>query len=917
MTDATGGPLEKSRILVAGIGNIFLGDDGFGPEVARRLAELPGRDDVRIIDYGIRGMHLAYDLLDGYRALVIIDLVPRGKVGEVLLLRVERDDLAGGSFDAHGMDPVAVLGTLEALGGELPTTYVVGCRPRCLDEQLGLSDEVVAAVPVAVDAVLALLDGPLAVAGAGARQRRVITVRGLVQGVGFRPSMYALARAHGLAGEVANTADGVRISVEGGPAEVAAFRAGLVAAAPPLAVLEEITEQVVPVHGGTEFIIAASSSGPGRTFVSPDIATCEACLAELADPADRRYRYPFITCTNCGPRFTIVTGVPYDRPATTMAGFALCPQCAAEYADPADRRYHAQPVACARCGPTLRLDDEAVGEPALARAHQLLDFGAVLAVKGIGGYHLACDATSDATVNILRKRKDRGDKPFAVMVADLAAARRIAEVDETEAGLLTGARRPIVLLRRRPDSDLSAAVAPNNPDVGVMLAYSPLHHLLLRDRPLVMTSGNCAGEPVVTDDGQARERLAGLADAWLWHDRPIHVPCDDSVVRLVDGAELPVRRSRGYAPLPIALTLSVPATLATGGDLKNTFCLAEGRYAWLSGHIGDLDDLATWQAFTDAERHLEALTGVRPQLLATDRHPGYRSARWAAEHADGRPVLRVQHHHAHIASCLADNGIDGPAIGFAFDGTGYGEDGAVWGGEVLLADYRSFERRAHLAYVPLPGGDAGVRSPCRMALSHLRGAGLAWDSGLPAVAACGERELLAIQLDRGLNCVPTSSMGRLFDAVSSLAGVCHRVGYEAQAAVELEGLSRGWIGRCGPGYRFGEPFDPSPVLAGVVADVLAGTEAGIVGARFHLAVAEVTARLAERVRSDTGQNRVALSGGVFLNALLLSLCVHELTVRGFQVLRHRQVPPSDAGLALGQLVVAAHQHLNEGGTTCA
>ncbi|MGI8667710.1 MAG: carbamoyltransferase HypF [Jatrophihabitans sp.] len=757
-----------------------------------------------------------------------------------------------------------------------------------------------------------------------ARQRRVITVRGLVQGVGFRPFVYARARAHGLAGEVANTADGVRISVEGSPAGLAAFRAELTDEPPPLALIDEITEEAEPVRGGTEFSIAASAGGPGRTFVSPDIATCEQCLAELADPADRRHRYPFITCTNCGPRFTIVTGLPYDRPATTMAGFELCPECAAEYADPADRRYHAQPLACPGCGPTLRLDDEASGEQALAQAGQLLADGAVLAVKGLGGYHLACDATSDAAVGVLRKRKDRGDKPFAVLVADLAAARRIAEVDGAEAALLTGPRRPIVLLRRRPGAGLSAAVAPNNPDVGVLLAYTPLHQLLVGDRPLVLTSGNCAGEPIVTDDADARVRLAGLADAWLWHDRPIHVPCDDSVVRLVDGAELPVRRSRGYAPLPIALAEPVPAVLATGGDLKNTFALADGRYAWLSGHVGDMDDLATLSAFTGAEAHLEALTGVRPILLATDRHPAYRSGRWAREHAAGRPVLTVQHHHAHIASCMADNGLAGGSgagadrvIGFAFDGTGYGTDGAVWGGEVLLADYRGFERAAHLAYVPLPGGDAGVRNPCRMALSHLRAAGLDWDARLPAVIACAERGQLAVQLERNLQCLPTSSVGRLFDAIASLAGVCHRVGYEAQAAVELEGLSRDRIDRCGPGYRFGAPFDPAPVLAEVVADVLAGVEAGVIGARFHLALAEVTVRLAEQLRADTGLNRVALSGGVFLNGLLLSLCGRRLSERGFEVLRHRQVPPSDAGLALGQLVVAAHRYISEGETACA
>ena len=438
-----------------------------------------------------------------------------------------------------------------------------------------------------------------------------------------------------------------------------------------------------------------------------------------------------------------------------------------------------------------------------------------------------------------------------------------------------------------------------------------------------MTSGNLSGEPIVTDDQQAQQLLAGLVDGWLWHDRPIHVPCDDSVIRLVDGAELPVRRSRGYAPLPIALADPVPASLATGGDLKNTFCLAEGRYAWLSAHIGDMDDLATWQAFNRAEQQLELLTGVRPARLVTDLHPAYRSARWAIEHAEQRPVQRIQHHHAHIASCLADNGISDaelaePVIGIAFDGTGYGTDGAAWGGEVLIADYQQYQRAGQLAYVPLPGGDAGVRNPCRMALSHLRAAGLDWHPELPAVAACTERAQLAVQLERNLNCLPTSSVGRLFDAVSSLTGICHRVGYEAQAAIELEGSSRAWLDRpaaVDPSYTFSHrpdgAFDPAPLLAAIVADVLAGTDPGLIGARFHVALASVITQCASRIRAARGLNRVALSGGVFLNGSLLSLAVRQLSEQGFQVLRHRQVPPSDAGLALGQLVIGARQRIEQ------
>ncbi|MGH8860537.1 MAG: Sua5/YciO/YrdC/YwlC family protein, partial [Jatrophihabitantaceae bacterium] len=492
--------------------------------------------------------------------------------------------------------------------------------------------------------------------------------------------------------------------------------------------------------------------------------------------------------------------------------------------------------------------------------------------------------------------------------------------------LLLDARRPVVLLPRRAAGRiaLADAVAPECPDLGVMLAYTPLHRLLFGlpgDEPgprvLVMTSGNVAGEPIVTDDADAMRRLDGLADAWLQHDREIQVPCDDSVVRVADGAQLPVRRSRGYAPLPIALPVEVDAALAVGGDVKNTFCVADGRYAWLSAHIGDMDDLATLQAFERATGHLATLCGVAPDTLVADRHPAYRSSRWARRNADGREVRLVQHHHAHVASAMAENGHDGsaPVIGIAFDGTGYGDDGAVWGGEVLVADYDGYDRAAHLRYAWLPGGDAGVRNPCRMALSHLRAADLAWDPALPCVRACTpeERSILARQLDRGFGCVPTSSMGRLFDAMSSLAGVCHRIAYEAEAAMRFEGLARPALDRCGAGYAFDirtpdrQPWqaDPAPVVRAAARDVRAGVAAEIVAARFHLAVADLVVDLARRLRDARGLDTVALSGGVFLNAVLTELACRRLEAAGFRVLRHRLVPPSDAGLALGQVVVGA------------
>jgi hydrogenase maturation protein HypF len=762
----------------------------------------------------------------------------------------------------------------------------------------------------------------------GKRERRRFDVRGVVQGVGFRPFVYVTASSLFLTGCVANESGGVVVEVEGDADAVAEFAVRLRTQAPPLAAIESVRAEVLPARGGTGFTIDESRPGGGaRTLAAPDVATCADCLRELADPADRRYRHPFISCTNCGPRFTIIVDLPYDRPATTMARFAMCAACVREYADPADRRFHAQPIACHDCGPTLTLvlpgEPTRTGADAVAAARTMLAGGAILAVKGLGGYHLACDAADGSAVATLRRRKRRPAKPFAVMVRDLATARSLAAVEPAAAALLTGPRRPIVLLPR--DSRRAAiadAVAPGNPDIGVFLPYTPAHVLLfgLRGDPagpmaLVMTSGNLGGEPIVTDDTRALERLAPLVDGWLTHDRPIHVPCDDSVVRLVDGAEVPIRRSRGYAPLPVALPVDVPATLAVGADLKNTFAVARGRYAWLSQHIGEMDDLATLEAFGAAERHLEVLTGVEPGQLAADAHPGYRSAAWARRHAAGRAVHPVQHHHAHVAAVMAEHGLDGAStvIGVAFDGTGYGPDRAVWGGEVLLAGYKSFHRHAHLRYVPLPGGDAAIERPYRMALAHLAAAGVPWDRALPPVSACppAELDVLRHQIRTGFNCVPTSSMGRLFDAIASLAGVRHTVDYEAQAAIELEGLARKGSGETAytftvvPGEDGTVVADPAPVVHAAAADVLAGVAPALIGARFHRAVVTLVVDLAVGARECGAGRTVALTGGVFQNALLLSGVRRALADEGFTVLCHRHVPPNDGGLALGQVLVAA------------
>ena len=786
-----------------------------------------------------------------------------------------------------------------------------------------------------------------------ARRRLRLSIRGLVQGVGFRPHVYVLATDLLLSGVVANTPDGVEIEVEGPSGAVEEFARRVVRDAPALAVVEGLTRRQLPPIGGTGFRIDASHAGSGdvrgRTFASPDVATCGDCLRELTDPADRRYRHPFISCTNCGPRLTIITGLPYDRPRTTMAGFAMCSACTSEYGDPVDRRFHAQTIACPDCGPSLELvvtgSPAAVGESALSAARRLLAAGGIVAVKGLGGYHLACDASNESAVAELRRRKRRGDRPFAVMARDLSTATALAVVSEAEEALLTGPQRPIVLLRRRrwgagTDSSvvthplITAGVAPGCLDVGLFLPYTPLHVLLLGldgDVPgpsaLVMTSGNLGGEPIVTDDDDALTRLAPMVDGWLRHDRPIHVACDDSVVRVVDGQELAIRRSRGYAPMPTALPFDVPPTLAVGADLKNTFCLAEGRYAWLSQHIGDMDDLATLDTFDRAETQLEELTNVRPERLAADLHPRYRSTGWARGHAARRPVTAVQHHHAHIAAVLGEHGHDGrqPVLGIAFDGTGYGPDGAVWGGEVLLADYAGFRRYAHLGYVPLAGGDATVERPYRMACAHLAAAGVEWTPDLPPVAACPDAELVVLrrQLDTGFGCVPTSSIGRLFDAVSALAGVRQVVAYEAQAAIELEGAARSTLdpegaGTAGPdadgGYRLplsrarsDEPWvaDAAPLVRGVVADVRDGIPAALVGVRFHLALVELIREVADRARAELGRLTVVLGGGVFQNALLLGGAVRALRTDGHTVLRPRRLPPNDGGLALGQLLVAA------------
>lgn len=770
--------------------------------------------------------------------------------------------------------------------------------------------------------------------------RHLIRVTGVVQGVGFRPFVHRLATELGLSGHVGNDVDGVFVEVEGPPDDVGSFGARLGAEAPPLARITSIETTVMPRRGESGFeVVESRALRSGRTFVSPDVAVCDDCLAEMRDRADRRYRHPFINCTNCGPRFTITMRLPYDRPNTTMAGFGLCAACRREYEDASDRRFHAQPIACPGCGPRLwfeRRSDES-GLPnsrlegtdvALTAVQEALSRGQIVAIKGVGGYHLTCDATDEAAVAELRRRKDRPHKPLAVMVPDLECAREIAFVDDDEAGLLAGPERPIVLVARRPNGLLSDLVAPGHPQLGILLPYAPLHHLLFEPVPaaattpprvLVMTSGNLSDEPICYEDLDARERLGRIADAWLLHDRPIHVPCDDSVLRLDDGVEMPIRRSRGYTPLPVRLPFSVPPLLAAGGELKNAFCLASGRDAWISQHIGDMGSLPTLRAFEHSVGQFSDLYAVSPERWVADAHPGYHSRRWVDErspraHGVAEPAVElIQHHHAHVAAVMAEHGVppDARVIGVAFDGTGYGDDGAIWGGEVLVAGYGSCDRAAHLAYVPLPGGDAAVARPYRVALAHLWAAGIEWSDDLAPVRAAGrECGVLRRQLDHGVQCVRSSSMGRLFDAVSSLVGLRQVATYEAEAAIELEMAAAESNRPCR--YRFDQDADSTVfaaanMLRAIVEDLRSGRSVADVAAGFHLAVADLVVERAQRLREGTGIADVVLTGGVFQNVVLVRLARAALVARGFAVLTHRVVPPNDGGLALGQAVVGGYR----------
>jgi hydrogenase maturation protein HypF len=746
-------------------------------------------------------------------------------------------------------------------------------------------------------------------------EARRLLVNGIVQGVGFRPFVYQLARRHGLAGEVANTSAGVSIHVEGPTERLDAFQHDLTGQPPPLAHIVEVDSQPVTVQARTEFRITHSRADAAMaTLISPDVAACADCVRELLDPSDRRYRYPFINCTNCGPRYTIIEDIPYDRPATSMRHFVMCADCRAEYENPLDRRFHAQPNACPACGPQVRLYDADrrridAGDPIEAAAERLRA-GRIVAVKGLGGYHLAVDALNPDAVARLRRRKLREEKPFAVMSPDLEAVRSYARVDPEDEALLRSIQRPIVLLPKRNPCPLAKAVAPGNPLVGAMLPYTPLHHLLLRQGfgALVMTSGNRSEEPIAIDNDDAFARLAEIADVFLVHDRDIYLRSDDSVVRRVAGETRFLRRSRGYVPVPVFLKDALPPILACGAELKNTVCLTKGRQAFVSQHIGDLENLATYEFFQKTIAHLERILAVRPGVIACDLHPDYLSTRWADEQEI--PKVRVQHHHAHIVSCMAEHRIDGPVIGIACDGTGYGPDGAVWGGEVLVCDAAGFERAAHMAYVPLPGSAAAIREPWRMAVSYLQdayGAGFR-EMDLPVLREADPERVRAIAeiAAKRINSPMTSSLGRLFDGVAALVGLRSRVTFEGQAAMELEMAASGDGEIYAYEWEDGPPVRilPAPIVRGVVSDVRQGVSVATISARFHATLVRLFSELVGGIGRREGLRQVVLSGGVFQNSRLLDALIRALAGRGFEVYSHRLVPANDGGISLGQAVIA-------------
>jgi hydrogenase maturation protein HypF len=748
-----------------------------------------------------------------------------------------------------------------------------------------------------------------------------ISVKGVVQGVGFRPFIYQLATRHNLRGWVCNTSGDVKIEVEGDAKDIEQFLLGLSKEAPPLSHIEDITVSQGPPANYEKFEIRHSIAEEGKyQLVSPDIATCPECLREILDPEDRRYRYPFTNCTNCGPRFTIIADIPYDRPNTTMHHFRMCPECQQEYDDPLDRRFHAQPNACPKCGPQLELINARGNlvpcDDAIGKTCQLLREGKIIAIKGLGGFLLACDATSETVVRQLRQRKNRPAKPLAIMVSSLNEVRKHCYVNNEEESLLTSPGSPIVLMQWKPDSSITPAVAPGLKYLGVMLPYTPLHHTLLRETglPLVMTSGNLSEEPIAKDNDEALRRLGDIADYFLRHNRDIYARYDDSVTIVERGVPQFVRRARGYAPYPIHLNYTSRQILGCGAEEKNTFCLTRDNFAFLSQHIGDMENLETMEQYTDAISLYKRLFRIEPEIIAHDLHPEYLATKYAKALAvkDNVKLVPVQHHHAHIASCMVDNNLEAPVIGVAFDGTGYGTDGNIWGGEFMIANYKNFTRLGHFEYLPLPGGALAIKKPYRTAIGYLLSLGADLNQELPLFKQIDDLELKIIksQLEKNLNSPLTSSCGRLFDAVSALIGVRGEIEYEAQAAIDLEMLSYDETGETGS-YPFTviEPDGLSIIklhdlFAAIIKDLQGNTPTARIDMKFHNTVAQMIVDLCTVISSNIGLTQVALSGGVFQNRLLLRKAISLLESAGFEVYTHRQVPCNDGGISLGQVVIA-------------
>ncbi|MDO9087799.1 MAG: carbamoyltransferase HypF [Anaerolineaceae bacterium] len=748
-----------------------------------------------------------------------------------------------------------------------------------------------------------------------------IHIKGIVQGVGFRPFVYSLAIQNNLNGWVQNTSSGVDIELVGSTPDLEVFISALKNSPPHLSRIDSISIDETEKQSYKKFEIIKSQSQAGEFIpISPDYSICDDCLRELFDPQDRRFRYPFINCTNCGPRFSIIKDIPYDRPKTTMAPFQMCDRCQSEYSNPLDRRYHAQPIACPDCGPqvSLMVNNQIIakGNDAIQQSRKMVRTGKILATKGLGGFHLACDAGNHSAVENLRTRKKRSDKPFALMAFSISLIENYCSLSGEEKKLLESKEKPIVLLKLKSTNELSPLLAPAQKHLGFLLPYTPLHYLLLdpvdeNPEVWVMTSGNLSEEPIAYKDSESINQLSNIADGFLMHDREIFMRVDDSVTRIVQGKNYPIRRSRGYAPNPIITPSNVPQILATGAELKNTFCLTRDNYAFISHHIGDLENYETLISFEEAINHYENLFRIKPSILASDLHPDYLATRYATQRAnlESIPNIQIQHHHAHLASCLADNHwkVDDFVIGLCYDGTGFGTDGAIWGGEVLIGNYSQYQRRFHLKYVPLPGGDITVRIPARMALSHLWEYQLDWDYSIPSVASlCMEdRTVLESQLKSKINTPNTSSMGRLFDAAASIMGIKHRVNYEGQAAIEMEALIDEKESKFYPIEIENNLINPKPLFESLIIDQQNNVSINKMAARFHNSIVQYSTNICIIIRKESGINSVALSGGVWQNKVLLDNTIKKLKKERFDVMIHHNVPTNDGGISLGQALIAS------------